>query len=271
MTKTGCPDPGGIHSDSDAHKSDIISQFTRQAKLFAGAKSLHSDQVINLLVEAANPEPNHEMLDVACGPGTIVAAFAPRVRRAVGFDVTGSMLEEAAKLGEERGLKNVEWRLGDALGLPFPDQSFDIVTCRFAFHHMLQPAKVLGEMKRVCRKGGTIVVCDGVASDDPIKALAFNQMERFRDSSTTRFLTSDELLATFEEAGLKVPQLTRFRVPSERDTLARGSFPVNDDRAALCRMIDESVEGDTMGLGAHDFEGTVRFYYPSVILVAARD
>lgn len=257
--------------DPETHTSNIIDQFERQTKLFAGAKGLHSGEIISALVDAATPEPDDEALDVACGPGTVAAAFATHVRRAVGVDVTQSMLDEAASLANQRGLENVEWIRADAMELPFASKSFDIVSCRFAFHHMQNPQRVLSEMKRVCRVGGRVVVCDAIASDDPAKAAALNKMERFRDSSTVRFRPLGEMMEYFVAGGMGNPQITRFRLLSERDGLARISFPVDDDREALCRMIDSSVEGDTMGLGAYRDGNTVRFHYPSAILVAKRD
>lgn len=257
--------------DPEAHTLNIVDQFERQAKLFASSRSLHSENIIAALVEAAAPEPADEALDVACGPGTVAAAFAARVRRAVGVDVTQSMLDEAASLASERGLVNVEWIKGDAMELPFPDESFDIVSCRFAFHHMQNPQRVLAEMKRVCRHGGRVVVCDAVASDDPAKAAELNAMEKFRDSSTVCFRPLDEMVEYFVAAGLENPDISRFRLLSERDALARGSFPVNNDREGLCRMIDASVEGDRLGLGAYWHGDTVRFHYPSVILVSQKN
>src|SRR4029450_12875420 len=108
--------------------------------------------------------------DVACGPGSVVAAFAGHVRRAVGLDATEAMLGEARKLAAAARVKNVDWHRGDVYALPFAAATFAIVTCRFAFHHLQAPARAFAEMVRVCRPGGRIVLADAVASDDPAKA-----------------------------------------------------------------------------------------------------
>ena len=71
-----------------------------------------------LPVEAARAQPNDELLDVVCEPGTVVAASAARVRRAVGLDATSAMLDQARALVAERNLVNVEWQLGDVYRLP---------------------------------------------------------------------------------------------------------------------------------------------------------
>jgi SAM-dependent methyltransferase len=257
-------------TSSDPHHAAIVDQFTRQAALFAKAPAMHGEEALALLVEAAGPRPEDETLDVACGPGSVVAVFAERVRHAVGLDATEAMLREARDLAKTRGLENVEWHLGDVYRLPFADAAFDIVSCRFAFHHLETPGAALGEMIRVCRPGGRVVLCDGVASDDPGKAAAFNHMERHRDPSTVGFRPLSGLLRLYSEAGLPAPRATAFQVPSERDLLISISFPANDDRALLRRMIDDSVEGDKFGLGAHRDGETVRFAYPAVILVSEK-
>ena len=88
------------------------------------------------------------------------------------------IFDQARALAAERNLVNVEWQLGDVYRLPFADGSFDIVSCRFAFHRLEGPAKAFAEMVRVCRSNGRVVLCDVVASSDPAKATAFNAMER---------------------------------------------------------------------------------------------
>lgn len=252
------------------HAADIDDQFSRQAEMFAAAPALHNQAALDLLVEAAEPNPGDRSLDVACGPGTVVAAFAQRVRHACGLDATEAMLDEARKLAARLALQNVEWRRGDVYALPFDDATFDVVCCRFAFHHFEEPVRAFGEMVRVCRPGGRIVLCDAIASDDARKADAFNRMERHRDPSTVEFRPLAFLSGLFALAGLPAPRQRFYQVPVERDALIGMSFPAGDDRALLRTMIDQSVDGDTMGLNARRHGQTVRFAYPSVILVAVK-
>src|SRR5205085_7772512 len=121
--------------------------------------------------------PADEVLDVACGGGIVVCAFAPLVRHATGIDMTQAMLERARTVAAEKGIANVTWREGEVEHLPVPDASFTIVVTRFAMHHFLDPAAVFREMLRVCAPGGRIVVVDTYASEDPAKAAAFNRLE----------------------------------------------------------------------------------------------
>jgi ubiquinone/menaquinone biosynthesis C-methylase UbiE len=258
------------HSETPSHAASILDQFSRQAELFAKSPALHNAAALSLLVDAAEPQLTDEVLDVACGPGSVVVAFASRVRRSVGLDATQAMLTEARSLAAARDLENTEWHQGDVYCLPFGAASFDIVSCRFAFHHFEAPERAFAEMLRACRPGGRIVLCDAVASDDPAKAAAFNRMERHRDPSTVAFRPLASLYRLFADAGLPAPSTRTYQVPAERERLIAMSFPVDDDREQLRRMIDASVDGDTMGLGSHQQADTVCFSYPAVVLVAVK-
>lgn len=267
--------PGGppaVSSPTDpstfSHDDLIRDQFGRQAELFAKSPELHAEAQLQRLVDAARPEPGDEMLDLACGPGTVVAAFAPHVRRAVGLDTTRAMLDQACALAAELSLANVDWRLGDVYNVPFADGVFDIVCCRFAFHHFEDPVKAFAEMVRVCKRGGRIVLCDGIASSDPAKSAAFNAMERHRDPSTATFRPLYALEALFAGAGFPPPAVSPFQVTYEIEQLVEKSFPASADRTLLRQMIDNLVARDAMDVGAQ--LGDTRFIYPAVVLTAAK-
>lgn len=252
------------------HDAAIADQFTRQAVQFAASAMLHNQAALNLLVEVARPRPENVSLDVACGPGSVVAAFARRVRRAEGLDATEAMLDEARKLSLREGLHNVAWHRGDLYALPFAAETFDIVSCRYAFHHLLEPARALAEMVRVCRHGGCVVLCDAFASDDPIKAAAFNAMERHRDPSTVEFRSLGFLRGLFAKTGVREPVERFYGVPAEMERLIAMAYPANDDREGLRAMIEAAVDQDAMGIGARREGGAVRFDYPVVVFAAVK-
>ena len=67
----------------------------------------------------------------------------------------------------------------------------------------------------------------------------------------------------FEATGFGDPEIVRFEVPYLAPDFAARSFPLNDDRAGLLAMIEASVDGDKMGLGA-------RFVFRSAVQSAAK-
>jgi SAM-dependent methyltransferase len=180
------------------------------------------------------------------------------------------MLEQARGLARRQNVNNVEWRAGDVYQTPYADGSFNIVTCRFAFHHFEKPALAFAEMIRLVASGGRVVVCDGLASEEAAKAEAFNAMERRRDPSTVEFRTLPYLRGLFEAAGLGDPQVQRFDVSYLASDLVARSFPVDNDRAGLLAMIESTVAGDKMDVGAHWTPEGVRFAFRSAVLSAVK-
>ena len=169
---------------SDAtHQNLILDQFTRQATPFSTANTITDANALRMIVAAARPTPRDTVLDVACGGGIIVCAFAPELRHATGIDMTPAMLDRARRHAAEKGIANVTWDQGDVGALPYPDGRFDIVVTRFSMHHFLDPVGVLREMMRVCAPGGRVVVVDMYASENQAKAAEWNRLEKLRDPS----------------------------------------------------------------------------------------
>src|SRR2546428_10016306 len=194
------------------HKDSILDQFTRQAVPFTTAPSIKDEAVLRLIVEFSGAGPDDTVLDVACGGGLVVCAFARTVRHATGIDLTPAMLEQARKNQAAQGLTNVTWKQGDVLPLPFPDGSFTIVTSRFAFHHFLDPLAVLREMRRAAAPGGRVMVVDSAPAPD--RAEAFNRMERLRDPSHARAMPVDEHKSLYATAGPPAPHPAAHRLES---------------------------------------------------------
>ena len=67
-----------------AHRSLIRDQFTRQATPFSTAAPIASEAALQKIIDAAQPGPADTLLDIACGGGIVVCAFAPHLRHATG-------------------------------------------------------------------------------------------------------------------------------------------------------------------------------------------
>jgi ubiquinone/menaquinone biosynthesis C-methylase UbiE len=252
------------------HRGLILDQFTRQATVFSTAAAITDEEALRMVVEAARPTRDDRILDVACGPGLVVCAFAPRVREAAGIDVTPAMLDRARKLASEKGLTNVAWRQGDVASLPYDDSSFTIVTTRFSVHHFLDPAAGLREMVRVCTPGGRIVVVDDYASEDPAKAAAFNRLEKLRDPSHVRCLTLTELKGLFGAVGLPAPEMRFYELRSDVQSLLARSFPNPGDEVEIIEMFKASAADDRLGIPIRLDGDRIHYAYPVAILAATR-
>jgi ubiquinone/menaquinone biosynthesis C-methylase UbiE len=253
---------------SEPHLSLILDQFTRQAAPFSTAKAIADERALRLLVAFSGAEPEDTVLDVACGGGLVVCAFAQTVRHATGIDVTPAMLERARALAHEKGLDNVSWDQGDVQRLPYSDATFSVVVSRFTFHHFLDPLAVLKEMLRVCAPNGRVVVADVEAASDPAKAAEFNRMEKLRDPSHVRAMPVAELKALFAAAGFPQPRMTNYELRDELENLLHRSFPNPGDDVKIRGMFTASAIDNRLGIPVHLDGDRIHYAYPVAVLAA---
>jgi ubiquinone/menaquinone biosynthesis C-methylase UbiE len=255
----------------ESQKVVILDQFTKQARPFATAATMRDKRALELLLGATDAGAGDTVLDVACGPGIVVCAFAEIMRHATGVDLVPAMIEQAQSLQRERGLKNVSWKVADVYVLPYADDSFSIVTSRYAFHHLENPRDVLSEMKWVCKSGGKVALVDVVASADPQRAEHFNQMEKLRDPSHVRALSLSEMEGLFHDVGLLAPKIKYYKAELELESVLKRSFPEEGNAEKVRAVIRQAVENDTMGINARLGEGRVKYSFPIAVLVSEKD
>lgn len=114
-----------------------------------------------MLLDALCAAPGMHALDLACGFGEPALAIAEAVApdgRVIATDLVPEMLALAAERAEARGARNIWFQQADAERLPFPDASFDRVSCRFGVMYFPDVARALGEMRRVLRPGGRVAL-----------------------------------------------------------------------------------------------------------------
>jgi len=252
----------------DSHRDRILDQFTRQAVPFSSAPAIRNQEALDRIVQMADAGPEDTVLDIACGPGLLVCAFARLVRHAVGIDLTPAMLEQAHKTQQEQGLNNVSWQQGDVTSLPYPDAHFSIVSSRFAFHHFQEPLAALMEMKRVCKPEGRIVVAD--SAPVAAKADAFNAMERLRDPSHTRAMPVEELCELFAQVGLPAQRTGMYRLEGELEDLLARSFPQEGDADRIRAIFENSLRDDALDMATRRENGKIYLSFPVAVLVAEK-
>ncbi|YCM45561.1 methyltransferase domain-containing protein [Verrucomicrobiaceae bacterium 227] len=250
----------------EEHDQEIREQFTKQAIPFTKLKG-HLDSV-GLLIGMTEVGPNDSVLDVACGPGLVACEFAKVAAHVSGIDLTEKMIEQARGRQAVEGLQNMGWQVGAATRLPFEDACFSVVISRYTFHHFTHPEAVLAEMIRVCKPGGRILVADPVLPAECV--VAYNAMERLRDPSHTRALSSGELEEMFQAAGLGEIRRTDYGVEMELEQQLGASFPEPGGKEKLRKIFQEDVEAQGLGVRTRIEDGLIRFTYPISVVVGRK-
>ncbi|WP_319825040.1 bifunctional demethylmenaquinone methyltransferase/2-methoxy-6-polyprenyl-1,4-benzoquinol methylase UbiE [Thalassovita sp.] len=109
------------------------------------------------------PRPNTRLLDVAGGTGDISFRYLKRAGKAHATvcDLTEPMLVEGRKRAEAAAMADsLDWVVGDAMNLPFADNTFDVYTISFGIRNVTRPQEALNEAFRVLRPGGRLMVLE---------------------------------------------------------------------------------------------------------------
>jgi ubiquinone/menaquinone biosynthesis C-methylase UbiE len=152
-----------------AYKGLGMEGFTAKWYASLTRKSLEDFKALARRVDGQIP-PDGRVLEVAPGPGYFAIELAKLGHDHItGLDISRSFVGIAAKNAAEAKVE-VEFRHGNASGMPFEDNSFDFLLCRAAFKNFSEPVKALQEMHRVLRKGGHALIIDlrGDASPESI-------------------------------------------------------------------------------------------------------
>lgn len=152
--------------------------------------------------------PGERLLDVGCGTGALLGALAASSEgvKLHGTDPSSEMLEMARQKLDT----SVVLKPGRADDLPFPDQVFDVVVSTNAFHYFRDPIAAIGEMARVLRPRGRLVITDWC--DDFLACRLCNLWLRLFDPAHFRTYGQKEFRQLLEQAGFQITLLDRYKI-----------------------------------------------------------
>lgn len=191
------------NSNTDA-KSLSQQRFSQFAERYVTSSGHAKGGELAYLVELAQPGPDWLALDIATGGGHTAQIFAPHVRKVIAADLAYAMLMAARGNHVKQGIANAAYVGSDAEHLPFPDNTFDLVTCRIAPHHFPDCFRFVMACARILKPGGKLLIQDLAVPEDERAARYLDAFEALRDPSHHRMYSEIEWRGMYLDAGLVV-------------------------------------------------------------------
>lgn len=151
-----------------ASKYDVMNDV-----MSVGVHRIWKDAMMDWLA----PRSGQKLLDVAGGTGDIAFRFLHRApgANAVVLDMTEGMLAEGRKRAEaEKLVGKLDWVVGDAMSLPFAENSFDVYTISFGIRNVTRIDEALVEAFRVLKPGGRLMVLEFSQLPNPAMQKAYD-------------------------------------------------------------------------------------------------
>jgi ubiquinone/menaquinone biosynthesis C-methylase UbiE len=204
----------------DEHTVAAWRKWSRENfQMFAG--------VTRALVEAVGAAPGQSILDVAGGSGqpalALAVAAAPSGHVTV-TDMSAGMLAVAEENAARTGLTNLRFRQANAESLPFPDRTFDRVTCRFGAMFFADAAAAMQESLRVLLPSGRAAFAVWGAPEQPFFEMTAGVLRRYvvlpkpepGTPHVFRFAAPGSLAEVMREAGFRPVREERLKISCER-------------------------------------------------------
>ena len=158
-------------------------------------------------------EPDDTALECACGTGLLSAVIAEKCRQLTATDFSEKMLKKAEK--NCRAFRNITYDQADITALPCPDSSFDKVVAANVIHLLDNPLAALGELNRVCKDGGMLIIPTYMNKDDKGKTNGFSDAVGMAGADFKREFTVESYKQFLLDA----------RYPDVKVSLADGCIP----------------------------------------------
>ncbi len=246
-------------------------QFAKRSQAYAKNSALSNEDNLKHIIELTAPSDTDRLLDVATGTGFLAFEFAKHVFEVIGIDFTEEMLAIAKQYKADNQIKNVAFESADVESLPFEDNCFDLVSCRFAFHHFLRPEKAMSEMTRVLKHGGKLVLSDITSSEDIAKSEYQNEMETIRDPSHVKHYRPSEITQMLNDLGFDILHFEDWPADFVFDEWISMSDPGVESAKRVKKMMIDAMNNDLADLDIRlNDAGDLWFTYNTKIIIASK-
>jgi len=192
------------------HNSDISKDEKNRHFFNKWSKDYDSGRIAEwfkytqkITIDQLSISPGSNVLDVGCGTGHAVRHLSelPEVNKAFGIDISPGMIGQAKAATAKEYFHKVEFIESSSENLPFSNNELDHIICTSSFHHYPKPLEVLGEMKRVLKPNGQLVIFES-ATDLSFYTFLWDRFLRIFEAGHVQYYTTKELHSLLEKAQL---------------------------------------------------------------------
>jgi ubiquinone/menaquinone biosynthesis C-methylase UbiE len=217
----------------------------------------------------------HEVLDVACGPGTISLNLARKYPdiHITGIDASRAMIEQCHQVVEQEGLKNTSFMTMNANAIHFPNRSFDCVVCNLAFPFFSKPQESVKGIHDALKPGGTLLISvPGRNTWKEFFSIAeelTGGMPTFARPFLSKFDKAESLPAAMEAAGFIDLEITANPIPFHFE---RASEVLNffQELFSLLNYVPDEIKTDVAEIIDSRFPNGFTMHYEAIIVQAKR-
>jgi ubiquinone/menaquinone biosynthesis C-methylase UbiE len=146
------------------------------------------DRILASFARFVASDRTAHVLDVGCGPGSLVRRLAREVAFAYGCDADRGMIDQAQQLAAEEDVHNVEFHVGTLPDLPYPPDRFDVVTATNVIFLQRNPAAALCGMVNVCQTGGQVAMLNPSPQMNVVSATAHADQRGLTEFNRVSFI-----------------------------------------------------------------------------------
>lgn len=157
----------GKKNMSQVQEKEVTEMFNTISKTYDRVNAILSFGIDKLwrkkLLSSIPPQNNQRLLDIATGTGDVIlqAVDSKKIQSGIGLDLAQKMLDIGALKAQKKGIsKQVTFQAGNALDLPFKENTFDCATCSFGIRNVQNVPKALQEAYRILKPTGRLLILE---------------------------------------------------------------------------------------------------------------
>ncbi|MGA2874922.1 MAG: methyltransferase domain-containing protein [Nitrososphaerales archaeon] len=261
----------------DERSPQYWGQMTNGWKRWNDKFSKQSAEATRAIIELAQINEGMRVLDLACGSGepslSIARTFGP-TGHVVATDIVPGMLESAEATARSRHISNIEFRHVDAETIPFPDGTFDAVTCRFGVMFFSDPERAMREARRVLKNRGFVALVSwGPLKYNPRYTTTISIVEKYLQSAPKhagsrpsednifKFADHGSLSRILSEAEFIEITERHLKIPWVWDGTAKEQFESFSDMSAPFRKMRSTLDQDSQRRATNEILSAIGKYY----------